>query len=299
MEKVFYFDWEATYMVFIQHLGDGTALGKILDVINNIFSFCGEEYICIAIMGLLYWGFNKEKGRRIGLIVIATNIANGMFKNIARRARPYKVLDNVDLLRDVDGYSFPSGHSANSAAIYASTAYEYKEKKWLKYIAIFLPILVAISRNRLGAHWPTDVLFGLLQGALVFAAIEFLAPKVKNKYIGYIIILAISLIGIFYCNTDDYFNSLGMLIGFVAGIKFEETFVNFENTNKIPVAILRTIIGGALYVIINTLLKKVIGGIFPEATMGYFLMRTVKYAIILFLLIGVYPMTFKLFKKNK
>ena len=103
----------------------------------------------------------------------------------------------------------------------------------------------------------------------------------------------------FYCKTSDYFNSYGMLIGACLGTLFEEKAVNFENTHKVSLIILRTIGGAVAYLVCNTALKAVLGNLFEQDTTGYFLMRTLRYSILLFLLIGVYPMLFKVEKKFK
>ncbi|MDD6195134.1 MAG: phosphatase PAP2 family protein [Lachnospiraceae bacterium] len=297
MGNVFYFGWEKAYMVWIQHLGESGIFHTILLALNNFFSMLGEETICVAVMGLVYWGISKEKGRRIGIVVIAANISNGMIKNIFKRLRPYQVLNDVNLLREVGGYSFPSGHSANAAALYPTTAYEFKNKKWLKYMAIIVPICVAISRNFLGAHWPTDVLVGLLQGIAIFLIVELLSSKINNKYIVYGILLLVGFFGMFYCKTTDYFNSYGMMVGVFFGTLFEERFVNFENTKKVSLMLLRTIFGAVVYLGCNALIKAAIGGIFVEDTMGYFLMRVIRYALVVFILLGIYPMAFRLEKK--
>lgn len=297
MGNVFYFGWEEQYMVWIQHMGESGIFHTILLALNNFFSMLGEETVCVGIMGLVYWGISKEKGRRIGIVVVAANISNGMIKNIFKRLRPYQVLDNVNLLREVGGYSFPSGHSANAAALYPTTAYEFKSRKWLRYIAIIVPICVAVSRNYLGAHWPTDVLFGLLQGLAIFLIVEVLSAKIDNKYIVYGILLLVGFLGMFYCKTEDYFNSYGMMLGVFFGTMFEEKFVNFENTKKVSLMLLRTIFGAVVYLGCNALIKALIGGIFVEDSMGYFLMRVIRYALVVFIMMGVYPLAFRLEKK--
>ncbi len=299
MGSTFYFGWEETYMVWLQHLGGSGFIHTLLLYLNNFFSMLGEEVVGIAIMGIIYWGIDKEKGRRMGAVIIATNVCNSMIKNIFCRLRPYLVLDNVDLLRDVDGYSFPSGHSANSAAIYGSTAYEFKNKKWLRYIAIFVPICVAISRNFLGAHWPTDVIVGLLQGFLIFVIVEFLYNKINNTYLIMGIILLISSIGLFYCKTEDYFTTYGMTIGMILGCLFEERFVKFTNTKKISLILLRTVGGIAIFLLSNAAIKACIGHLFQENTPGDNAMRILRYALVVFLLIGVYPFSFRLEKKTQ
>ena len=53
-----------------------------------------------------------------------------------------------------------------------------------------------------------------------------------------------------------------------------------------------------LHALLSAVIKLAIGGIFPEGSYGYLLMRTVRYALILFVLIGVYPFAFRLEKKR-
>ena len=295
--NIWFWPFEEEFIVWLQHLGEGTFLQSVLLVLGNFFSFLGEETICIAVMGFLYWGINKEKGERIGASIMFANLSIGLLKNIFTRLRPWATSERINLLRNVDGYSFPSGHSANSTALYPTVAYEYKKSKILRWIAVCVPLLVGVSRCYVGAHWPTDVLVGWCVGLIVFIGTEIILHKIRNKYVFYLIVAAISGVGFYYCRTNDYYNSIGMLIGFILAIRFEEKKVRFENTKNIWIALLRTVIGGALYFAISAVLKLLIGNIFPEGTTGYLLMRSLRYGMIVFLLVGVYPMAFRLEKK--
>ena len=62
-------------------------------------------------------------------------------------------------------------------------------------------------------------------------------------------------------------------------------------------ALLRTVVGGALYFLLSSLIKLLIGNLFPAGSMGYLLMRSVRYGLVVFLLVGVYPLAFRLEKK--
>ncbi|GAB2810266.1 phosphatase PAP2 family protein [Lentzea nigeriaca] len=75
----------------------------------------------------------------------------------ARRALP----------EDPDSSSFPSKHAMTAAAFGTATALEDKEAAVL---VTPLALLVAYSRLRTRVHWPTDVLGGLLIGAVVALA---------------------------------------------------------------------------------------------------------------------------------
>lgn len=296
MGNIFFWHWEEQYLVWLQNLGNDSALQTVLLALNNFFSFLGEQTICIVIMGLIYWGISKEKGLRIGFSVAMTNVSNGMIKNIFCRIRPHLALESIHLLRPIEGYSFPSGHSANSACIYPGVAYEFRKKewtKWFKYLAIAIPILVAVSRNYLGAHWPTDVIVGLLQGILFLTLIEFLFAKIQNRIIIYISLLLVSSAGLFYCTTDDFFSSYGLIIGAVAGNLFEQKYVKFENTTKWYFCLSRTLMGGVLYGIINPSLKALFSLFCETGSYGSLLLRSLRYALVVFLLFGVYPYLFR------
>lgn len=294
---IWYLPFEEQFIVWLQHLGDGTILQNCLILLNNFFSFLGEEILCIAILGFVYWGLDKKKGERIGIVVMMVTVSIGVLKNVFVRVRPWASCDSIELLRDVDGFSFPSGHSATCTALYPTVAREYKNKRWLGCLAVCIPLLCGISRCYVGAHWPTDVIVGLAVGLLIFGLAEMLLPRMRSKYVFYGLLILMGSVGLLYCTTKDYYNGYGMLVGFVLGLRFEETHTRFENTCSIPIAILRTAAGGILYFILSTVIKVLIGGIFPAESFGSLLMRSIRYGLVVFLLIGIYPYAFRLEKK--
>ena len=133
---VWFMPFEETLIVWLQQLGAGTPLQAVLILLNNFFSFLGEEIVCIGVMGFVYWGLDKKRGERIGAAIMLANISVCMVKNIFSRVRPWVASQDIELLRDVDGFSFPSGHSANCTALYPTTAYEFRKQKWLRRAAI-------------------------------------------------------------------------------------------------------------------------------------------------------------------
>ncbi|HEX8217250.1 MAG TPA: phosphatase PAP2 family protein, partial [Allosphingosinicella sp.] len=67
-------------------------------------------------------------------------------------------------LVEVQTLSFPSGHAANSVMVYLSLALlltaTYPRRSLAVWAAVWLSILIGISRLVLGVHWPTDVIAG-------------------------------------------------------------------------------------------------------------------------------------------
>lgn len=99
------------------------------------------------------------------VIAIGLNIAitEGLKESI-RRPRPYTTYpDDIILRRKAGGFSFPSGHT--SCAFATATALTLSTKKWYVGVPAFAYAgLVGYSRMRLGAHYGSDVLAGILVG---------------------------------------------------------------------------------------------------------------------------------------
>ena len=286
--------FEHSFILWFQSLA---GKGSFLYYLMNFISMFGEEMILVAIVGLVYWGFDKKRGEKIGFMMIGATLFNPLIKNIVKRTRPFDSVEEIQELRPVDGYSFPSGHSSGSASTFVGTAVAYKDKKykWLIAIAVIIPTLVALSRTYLGAHYPTDVVAGLALGVGVVFLIDFLYKVVPNKYFMYGGMLILGLAGFFYCTTSDFYTGYGILAGFVCGILFEEKVTKFENTKVWWRIILRLIGGGALFFGLNTVIKLIVGAIYPtyeDAVWFERIFRTLRYALVSFIAIGVYPLLF-------
>ncbi|MDI9341260.1 MAG: phosphatase PAP2 family protein [Sediminibacterium sp.] len=110
---------------------------------------------------------DKEMKRNAfkSLITIGSaNIITLGLKYAVNRPRPYVTYPNDIIKRSEQGpYSFPSGHTA--AAFSTATALSLSAKKWWVTVPAYTYAgLIGYSRMRLGAHYPGDVLAGILIG---------------------------------------------------------------------------------------------------------------------------------------
>ena len=101
-------------------------------------------------------------GAAMGGTIIST-----VLKNIFDRPRP----DLTGIVR-IYTASFPSGHATASAVVYltigallAASVARWSHKAFYLGVAIFLTLIVGLSRMYLGVHYPSDVLAGWLIGA--------------------------------------------------------------------------------------------------------------------------------------
>ena len=279
-------EWEVELIEWTQR-----TLGSLNRTIGTILSFAGGEIGLLLVVLIVLFCWKKECGKRLALIVTAVNTWLPMIKAVVLRPRPYmEYPDRVQGIADfgdsaslddiaAQGYSFPSTHSASAAGILIPLAKEVK-KRWMWIVAIVMTFLVGVSRAVNGMHYPTDILAGWalgFAGAGICREVAADYPEVR---------------------TEDYYTSLGLVIGLIAAIHFEEKFVNFRDTRNIWAMILRVVGAFAIYYVLNTLLKLPFSKEFLSGgTMGAFLVRMVRYAVIIFVVIGIYPKVFPQFEK--
>jgi len=141
--------------------------GAVLD----LTAIGGPTVLWLVVLSVV--GFLLLQARyRTAIVVMATaasgEILNVVLKNLFLRPRP----DVVPHLRDVSGtMSFPSGHAMESAIIYLTLGamlMQFAERRVTKIycigLAVFLTLLVGVTRVFLGVHYPTDVVAGWMFG---------------------------------------------------------------------------------------------------------------------------------------
>ena len=148
-------------------IGPAWLQGAVLD----LTAIGGPTVLWLVVLSVV--GFLLLQARyRTAIVVMATaasgDILNVVLKNLFLRPRP----DVVPHLRDVSGtMSFPSGHAMESAIIYLTLGamlMQLAERRVTKIycigLAVFLTLLVGVTRVFLGVHYPTDVVAGWMFG---------------------------------------------------------------------------------------------------------------------------------------
>ena len=259
-----------------------------LDGLFQFITMFGEEAILIPLIAVIYWAFNKKMGEYIAYASLTSVLVNGAIKDIFKAKRPIGEPGIRSLrIETATGYSFPSGHTQGTASFWGAIAI-YLKKNYMYGISALIIVLVAISRLYLGVHYPKDVLFGAIFGILTSSIAYKLFNKVNNKISLYFGTFIVFMPVLLYAHSADFIKGMGTFLGFALGIYVEKKYVNFSVEGKSANKILRVVIGLTILILLKVGLKAV----FPNKLVFHFL----RYFIIVFFGIGLYPAIFKKLK---
>lgn len=274
-----------------------------LDLLANGASFFGEETFVIAIVLLVFWNINKQKGFALYMNVLTSVLIMGILKAVVRAPRPFVVLEEIAGKRmgTATGYSFPSGHTTTAASFYTSLALLLK-KRICSIIAAIMIVLVGVSRLYLGVHWPNDVFGGLLIGVSISFllyrwSLQLFEDRVRlvrfSIRYGLIATLA-SLILSVLLNMElvdpvafnDLMKTLALAGAGLLGFGFEEQIVRYRVEASLTKKILRYLLG--MGVVIAIIASK---ALFPPSI--YAISSFIRYSLVGVWATVLFPITGK------
>ena len=134
----------------------------------------------LILIALVAWRFRSWKVALfiilgfIVAVVLSETICSGVLKPLVCRLRPTHepALDPLHLVNGYTGgrYGFCSSHASNTITIATLFSLLYRNKIATAVLLTWVA-LNCYSRMYLGAHYPTDILVGLLIGALLAALV--------------------------------------------------------------------------------------------------------------------------------
>lgn len=146
------------------------SLGAWLLAPMSFFSFLGTEQFYLFIAPALLWCLDAGLGLRLGLGLSISASLNAVLKLAFHSPRPYWVSERVLVLATETSFGIPSGHAQNAVVVWGLLA-AWIHKTWAWVVAIFLMLMIGLSRLYLGVHFLGDVLAGWLVGGLILWAI--------------------------------------------------------------------------------------------------------------------------------
>jgi membrane protein DedA with SNARE-associated domain/membrane-associated phospholipid phosphatase len=151
-------EWATSAMVGITMLGDMAVLLPVALLLIIILAVSRQWAVAGAVMA----------ASLAGVVFVP------VFKTLLHRARP------IPMYQGADGFSFPSGHSTLATIIFGMLALFVAQSLPARFRGLLygsfvtLIALIGLSRVYLQAHWPSDVLAGMLFGSASVSVVALL-----------------------------------------------------------------------------------------------------------------------------
>ncbi|WP_099466897.1 phosphatase PAP2 family protein [Konateibacter massiliensis] len=255
----------------------------------SAFTVLGEEVFAISIICLLYWCYDKKLAKKICIAYFASGLTVQALKLTFCIPRPWVIdpsFQPVDTkIASATGYSFPSGHTQSSSALFGSCALLSK-KIWLRIIPLFLMTGVAFSRMYLGYHTPKDVLTAMFLSLFIVLLVNKVIDVTVCDYKKVAVFLAVfsfavlvySLILKNLPNADitqfhDCFKAAGAGLGFALGWYVESRYINFNEKSGSPfLQVVKLGLGLLVAILLKSGLKMLLGTSLTADTIRYFIL---------------------------
>lgn len=116
---------------------------------------------------------------RVAAVVAAAGVLAWVLamilKQVAERPRPTASAVGASLRDNVEGYGFPSSHTAIALALATAVILSTRPPPWLSVATFGIAVLAGCARLYFGVHWPLDVVGGAAVGVLAGSAVTAVA----------------------------------------------------------------------------------------------------------------------------
>ncbi len=202
----------------------------LLDALFAVVNATAEDNFITALAVILFWCVDPLIGLRFLLPLLFSGYLNSALKDLFHTARPAAEQVRFIAVPPDGSYAFPSGHTQNSAVLWTYLAGCYRKKVLVVAAAIMVP-LVGLARIYRGAHWPVDVLGGMVIGvALVWLALawyRFWDRRSLSLPLWGQLVLGVAVpFGLFAIHPETSLQ-MGAALGMVTGYALERRYVGF------------------------------------------------------------------------
>lgn len=264
------------------------APASILQPLWLLVTSLGTDLVFIAVLALYGWLVRPGGIRVLGVAFALSYLVNSLLKYGLNLPRPFTSDPSVASAAakaTAGGPGLPSGHAQMSAALWGGIAAQLR-RPWVWAVCLLLIALISASRLALHVHYSSDVVVGLLLGA-VFAGLAGAGASGRELFAHNLWLpLTLLVIACLLPSSlpDEYSRGLGMLAGFWFAAPLylpPSTWVG-----RIGVAVVGLLIVIAVYLALG-----VLAGLLPDILSGP--ARAIRYFVLVWVAIGGVPALLK------
>ncbi|MBW7858969.1 MAG: phosphatase PAP2 family protein [Leptonema sp. (in: Bacteria)] len=301
------------------------------------FSIVGDELFYLVLIPFVFFVVDKRAGVALLFALLLTSSFNSMVKLWFQQPRPYWVTD-IHVGAFEDSYSLPSGHAQNAVVIWGFlTSFLIQSGRANRKIiigTIILIFLITLSRLVVGVHFLQDVLAGWLIGLILLFLLIRYESTVANFYnnqtafgkffiMAAISVLTIEIGALSMPNTaavgatawfetarqnlvasgvsfkelqphqiNPFLTTAGCLMGAYFAMQLPEPMYRTPQLfrNRVLLLIPGLVLIGAVYFVLHA--------IFPSAGIEGAILRMLRYALVVFSGLYIYPYLVGLIQKR-
>jgi membrane-associated phospholipid phosphatase len=262
----------------------------LVEAIALLFHYAGSEQFFLVLAPSIYWCIDASFGRRLTLLCLANGWLNNWVKEWLHRPRPYQVSSQVHNIVTEASFGIPSNHTQSATVLWGMIAHKVR-RWWAVGLAALYILSMAISRMILGAHFPQDIISGMVIGLAVLALYIWGEPRVSTwlnrlsmtMQIGLLLVITATMVLVhpilFPATSSD---GLSLAISYTTSFLFsglgfilETRYVRFSSNGSSQKRLLRLCIGLAVLLGLYLGLKMLFQGLQPES--GF---RVLRYALL-------------------
>ena len=162
-------------LIGIQEYIRNDYLTPVMLFVTGIGNF-GAVWLFVAML-LAFRRSSRGQGVLLLISILFCGGVSECIKHAVMRPRPFLQIPDLILLGPLPrSFSFPSGHTVCAFAL-AFIVWRL-HRGWVRILVMALAVVMAFSRLYLGAHYPTDVLAGVVVAYLGSAFVWRMGKKI-------------------------------------------------------------------------------------------------------------------------
>lgn len=216
--------WQPELVIAIQGIFD-----RRWRLVYEALSLLGGSQITLAAVAWVRWLWGRDLATRLLVALFLGIGVDLLIWNLFPTPRPSE--PGVWVATKIDISSFPSGHLVTVLTLWGTLA---AGRIISPLLVALIAVLVGLSRLALGAHYPGDVLGGVLVGLLLLGVVAWLWPRLvalgrhlpwpRSLLAGVVAAVAFALAA--FVVPDSRWTLLGLLAGVAIGLALEGRYVH-------------------------------------------------------------------------